>query len=434
MFELTRRAWKTDLERSELESRLRNDYSCSEFVDEIDHNPVNCSFYQQSDWPYFALNAVRIKKISVATFATLMLWYEIKNSFSGRSLVWIPFFVSDRVNPLAHDLIFQTVKPIASSDFEKRFQTREPHFSKEEIFIAMRNCFGSSSVEKHLLAYPDQQREGSVTYAIRSRSGLNLMDRVMLNHLKMRLVVPCTFWQTLLRVRFSVRATIMNYVVGDSTRDDLALNALKNERDVQIPFMDKKTPKAADYYAAYEIDFTRHDRDYHVFLMCLIPPSHKRGFVFISNLIQRFEKNFTKTEEKIWVKTFNEQLIDLECPYYRPSWLRKFQQKYPKKLHLESIFWLSLGAAVRQSAIRSARDAHFNHSNLRRVEELGAYFLINEIVPRLITELKKYPSLKKNFGVDLSGLAEAYEVGSYEWPKDQDNRGWIFYNELMKQE
>ncbi len=433
MLELIRRTWATEADRLSLYELLDERYSGSDFVDSLKKDPINSCFYQQPDWPYYALSAVKTSQISISIFATLMIVREIKLKTPASEISWVAMFINGRINALAFDLIFSTFQPVKDSEIYNRLRYTKPQITKEELTQTFLK-FKPHSLDHYLLVYPDDSNEKAISSQIYKLTGLNLVDRVTYQNRRGRLFVSCTFWEALLQTKFSSQAVKPNYVIGTSDRHDLTVNALKNERDIQIPFLTSRLPSEADSFPAPGIDFFRHDATYHLYVACFIPPSIKRAFIEIAKIIQgyfphEFAGSFSEEQKMAIILNCIDHIIDLDCPFFRDEW-RAFFEKSSKTLSPSAYFWIGIAGLICRSHVRASSSAAFR--NVPHSEALALSFLRSKIAPRLIRDLLLKPDLLKPYGIMIKDLEPAYMALSTYLPDDKNNHVHPFYDAFLK--
>lgn len=409
-YELVRRAYPSEQDYSQLHQKLDQYPLCDAFVHALEDNPHDNHFFEQSDWPYLALNAVRLNKLSKATFATLMGWWVLFQDFVPQKRVWMPLFNEKGIETETFQVLYRALK---TNENNTRF------FSAKQLRRAIYSVRGA--VNKAILIYPDRLAEWRrqslrphLMDGITKGPHLALLDRFLYKGLPYRMWVPFELIEAIFKQKFKDQVMEPNYVIAFSSENDIAIGNLQRKRDVVLPFMGCPLPQELDNALSPELDATRHDMPYHVLLCSSIPQNHIDASYFLSELAKSLIRGEDRIKDQA-INKFIQRLNDLEFTVYRYD-VRFIFKPFDEDELVPALFWVNLSMVL---ALSFKKDA--------------AKFEVEFAKELMLALLPLRNKFEQNFFIQLSLMKTALILGLKLWGNHQNNHMRPLYEPIAFQ-
>lgn len=254
----------------------------------------DASFIRDEMFPFAALKAVRMGKISSLQFGTLMaLWGSLDiiltdpDAKNPAKPEFVPLFtVAGNPNPRASILLTPTLRPPAH--LPNLITKRPEELLKgiyDKAFLLPLTEQGFWVVEK--IPYKSIT-EDTVTQRIKS---LGVTFLAFNDSDKSEMIPSFGLQQVFLEAAFP-HAVRINPVIGDSTPIDIRKGSAERYRDIALPFPGNDLPKVADTFPAPSgLDFMFHDR-YHSVRASKVTPQETALYVAIGDSLNTIQKRY----------------------------------------------------------------------------------------------------------------------------------------------
>jgi hypothetical protein len=262
--ELMRRI--TPEERKQIEDKLRDlpavDNTIAELREVIKNNNLKSPIFQNPDYPFYALLAVKTGKIPLAEFVTIMFFWTQNVKDGSFPIESISLFLNNgEVNPKARQVLKETLEHVKNI---QKFSEEQLETLIDEILEKMRSAFpleqqffieSKESKIQSLFNFILQKQPPQKIYSGFSDYLWGFQDW----HNKYFMMPSCTLMQTFQDVLFKENAIRMNFVLGLSSERDIAKGVVYSSRDVAVHFPFVDLINEADLLKAPGNYFTKHD-------------------------------------------------------------------------------------------------------------------------------------------------------------------------------
>lgn len=282
--------------------------------------------FKDKNYPFYALEAVKLNKMSSSEFCTLMFYWTANRYHTTKTnqVAAIPLFLDGKPNPQAVQMLKETMK---STPGMKTFESTE-FLTNEQLEELFRQMEKAPSFEQQFFLVP-QSLQDTIFNAIQYNK-INIFGNVR-SELK-RMIPSFTLMQRFLDIKFGPQAIKINPVIGLSHFKDIIANGAGGQRDMAIPFPGVTLPEKADNLLAPGFDFSYHDF-YHAFIVSSIPLELRQAFVRSA-----YSTLHALNDSNADSKEFYAKVIDMEATGFRSD--RKWPPSFaPTK---EEIAWLNL--------------------------------------------------------------------------------------------
>lgn len=343
-----------------------------DMLEALEKGDWNHSIFNHPEYPFYALAALKDGHLSALEFCTVMEYWTLGKYHSRSEIETVPIFKDGMVNNEAdsilkeiflptkidgnmQDLVSQyqgqgdqsllefatDPKPFLTdeqfSQFYKELQKLKN--SEQRLFVVSDLQRNQEEIIKYLEEYAKQlgseelsndernqrmkeamEKNGpSISHTIHS-VGLFNFTRFSKDGKKMRVFLPASMVQILLKVKYGENAVTITPTLGVSSSKAQQKNGLNDTRDVALPFPGLELPKKADDVLTYQdYDFTYHDEIYHTILASAVPSEHRKAFIKISDALRELQDDKELAEIKPFVRMFRNRLIDMEHSSYRST-------------------------------------------------------------------------------------------------------------------
>ncbi len=255
--------------------------------------------FEDSNYPYYALEALKRNKLSLEQFGTTLIYYSLTDKTSNKNgaekeeidrgeVLCIPLFKDQKINLIAKEIIWNSLAK--EQEIEKKFdqfiQEMKSKPTSEQMFFLFPDIEGISMIDG---------QDDNVAQRIR-RIGYNIFFHLdYTNALQQNyLMAPSiSMLKSITKVSFPYPLDIIP-MIGPSTLSNLKDNVLKGCHDMGLPFPGLKLPLLVDGLPApYAHHFWRHDF-YHTQVISYCPPKHRLAFIHIATRILQIQKLYEK--------------------------------------------------------------------------------------------------------------------------------------------
>lgn len=254
------------------------------------------SFIHDMMFPFAALEAVRIGKISSLQFGTLMaLWGSLdtilpKSTEQKDQLKpeFVPLFTIDgEKNPRATVLLIFCLQP---SSILTTLVVKTPEDLLNGIYDKAIHL-EQSEQGFWVIENSSPQTTSGETITQRIKSAVDVKFLAFKADDKREMIPSFGLQQVFLDVAFP-HAVRINPVIGDSTPIDIRKGSAERYRDMALPFPGNELPKVADNYTAPSaLDFMFHDR-YHAVRASRVTPKETAHYVAIGDKLQMMQQRY----------------------------------------------------------------------------------------------------------------------------------------------
>lgn len=426
----------------------------TELIQALKKGNWESQIFSNSNYPFYALAALKTEQISVHQFGTALLLWATKYQQKASYIKVIPLFVDGEPNPKAKAYIKETLvtsysrtkilssnkeiegdplnaEPILRKSFnytsiDKESDEKEASdvedwkldpthkYYKNEIknykfkFLnkSFLTCFfyqmkTQPESEQHFFVIPnivtkpseeeDEETRHTITEEIREITEINFFGRLTKSN--ERIVPSIAMMQIFLNVVYEKRAVKINPVIGISSLADIRRNGLEDTRDMGLQFPGITLPEKADSYLAPDIDFSYHDW-YHAILTSGLLPESRRKVISIADGVEQFlaANGLLKHTHLV---AFHSGLIDMEFYKFRPD--NRVDRPGSSEFNL---FWESLADRF--------TDLFPYKSKISSFSPPLEYFNISEKTKMALFKTVVKETLKA--GIPKSALDESYEI------------------------
>lgn len=259
--------------------------------------------FQDKNYPYYALESVKQKKLSSSEFCTLMFYWTAVNYHSTESerVKPIPLFIDGIPNSQALQMLKETMSH--STNLSLPFLT-------DEQFDEFINLMSKAPISEQQFFLVPLSNEYTSLQNMRDLK-INLFGKVESEN--KRMIPSFSLMQCFLDVKFGSQAAKINPVIGLSHFKDIIANDVGGQRDMAIPFPGVKLPERADNILAPGFDFTYHDL-YHIFILSCIPLEHRQALIKAA-----FYSIDAINDSNIQAKKYYGTIVDMDAPVFREN-------------------------------------------------------------------------------------------------------------------
>jgi len=375
---------------------------CNDFLkiteDRISECHTLCSLLENGDWetiiesykenaknlPLDGLRAFYNGIISVSQFSTLVFCWSVMNEFSDTKIHVLPLFQKDDTeNIVAKKFIEKTIenihKPFSVFIFFEKMKLQPP---SEQCFFFIENT--------------EKEDTRTITDEI-AALGFNIFNKFTDQDTRYQMIPSLSMMQQFLFVYAgNTNAVTLTPVIGISTIEDIANNALTSTRDIALPFLETPLPKMVDtFFAPKALDVIMHDF-YHSIIASFIPHKWRCHFHTYGSAILESKKSFKDLLILSFLDELYERSIDMEhSAFFIPK------SSINAKNFLSAIkfqYTNTLNRLFIKSGKTSSED--FEETIFR----LNTLIKENNVIEKIVTIL-----LKKNFCADYACIQTALE-------------------------
>lgn len=341
----------------------------SQLLTALKENNWKHEIFQDENYPLYALEAVKEKRLSSIEFSTLMFYWTAhrNHAVTPDQLEVIPIFVDGKPNPQAVQMLKETMKSYEPGIAV--FKSNTEFLTDTQFEELIRQMAKAPASEQQFFLVP-QKEDYTIFNAIQVNK-INVFGDVAST--TKRMIPSLTLMQRFLDIKFGPQAVQINPVIGLSLFKDIIANGAGGQRDMAIPFPGIDLPKDADNIFAPGFDFSYHDF-YHAFIVSSIPQEHRQALVksaFIS--IDAINDSNTKA------KSYYSKVIDMEATAFRNDrlWPRTTPPNEEEKVWI-NLLETTINSSVFTFVSDSLFDSFFNvliHAIQHREEWKGEFGL-----------------------------------------------------------
>lgn len=372
-------------ERKALETKLyslpKPEENIHNLLKALEKGDWDAAIFQNEEFPYYALEAVRRGQLSPHDYATVLTFWEMIQLHPDPSTrKTIPIFNPDgTVNEIAKAHIIKTLV------YNKKATDKPCALSSDQIDQLFKKIKKLPPSQQHIWTVPQ------INEPIIKAISVPILAEINPDGM---LVAPVGMMQAFLDVAFGDNAVKLNPVHGISSWNDLRQNHFKGERDYAIHFPGIELPEDADDRKARWFYFGKHDF-YHAVLISSIPKAYRKCYVECYDIIQRSYPTVDPDKGS----TF----IDMEA-------LNFIENFASKKESAQNVFWIELIESIQQSALNESVQEHRQKkrplasiAELHRKEIIYATLIASHLSP--IPEIQNGPralfqSMKAKYGLN----------------------------------
>jgi hypothetical protein len=272
--EITRRA--TPEERKQLEATLASlpekDQHIQELLIALEKADWNAPIFKN---PHYALEAVRQGKLSQDDYATVMIFWEMRQLHKAEEITTVLLFNEDgTANEEAKELIKETL-------IHRKMPNTKLFLDDKQLDLLFEKMKALPRLQQQIWIVPHIHEP--IIDAIPLKTLAEVSDEDMM-------VAPMGLMQVFLDVAFGKDSVKLNPVHGLSSWKDLRQNHLDGKRDYALRCPKIALPDKADAHYARDFYFGKHDF-YHALLLCSIPKKIRQYFIAIYDSIQSTTKD-----------------------------------------------------------------------------------------------------------------------------------------------
>jgi hypothetical protein len=369
------------------------------------------------DYPPYALAAIK-DGLPIETFTTIIFYWTLRQK--SRDIQSVPLFQKEGTNPVAEDLIRQSLVPTKNGHLTKLYQLNDPYLNEEQLSNFFKLMSEMPLSEQQFFLIPDESRPGSfneeemlkdiltekrtIIDEIKISNSINIFLHVVLDGKPMRMFPSFGMMQAFLKALSKDNYVTITPVIDLSSLDGLRQNGLTNTRDMALPFSGISLPKKADDVIVLEdIDFIYHDF-YHAIIASFVFSLHRKAGIKLDGFAQALKNHYSLNETKVheYLDMVSERLIDMEYVAYRPELGIGKEAELDKVSKTSIIFWRNLQTIVGAANLRLALQ-HAKGS----LEDLQEYLQMTQL---LIAEKEIFSKLFNRLFENKKEFKEMYKI------------------------
>lgn len=285
-----------------------------QLIEMLNRGPMDTkgALFKDADLEDLTVLAHLSGKITDGQLGTVFYWksaYKLNGNKKG-TVKEVPLFLKDgKINPIARQMMLQTVSPPGEDSLNYPILTKE---EVEKWFEAMRSLPAS---EQRFLVGKDPE-EPTIMDVLYNGVQFNLFNQLQCKDDTYRFYPSTGMVKTLFGIPKGSQNIKLVYRFGAGRT--LRNNGLRGERDITLRNPYQLTPKKADYFAAPGAEYTSHDLVYHAYIVNFVPLEEQRLFIELGDI---FAKEATNNHDLNYY--IADRFYDMECALYRPELANK---------------------------------------------------------------------------------------------------------------
>lgn len=292
----------------------------NDFTESINKLNWHEVFKSPQKYPFIALAAFKVGKISKEQLSTVLFYYSITLGTKPDFVECIPLFDKKAIHPAALE-IMETQTDLSKEQIKEFFdKAKRLPLSEQRLFIYLPSIVDNSIIKAL------KKDAHFNNWGLMENGGKNIVSLPSLS-----------LMQNYLDIKYGKDAVKINPVIGLSSREDIKKNGEQNTRDLAVHFPFVTLPKEADGSKAPYDQFSLHDF-YHAALCSSIRKKHRKGYAYIVNIMENYMPINTTSNGKNFIEKLDFVLIDQEFAEYRVDGKNIFRNIPHRK---SSFFWLS---------------------------------------------------------------------------------------------